>query len=210
VKILDLVQPRTRIVQTERVGATMIGVSRFATSKLIARKLLRNSAIGSGSRSQVHSGFTRRRELLQQNAFGQEGHHSSGAIYAAYLLAASLASLSASTAEAKQEADPGVTGSCSTERYSLIVVGGGTAGCTVAYLSAKWMQDNDITGKVLLVDKGVDFFDAKQGPDPHISGWFDNWGSFGEAHPSLREDGSDYPVTVRRFDVLFAVCNSAL
>jgi hypothetical protein len=173
----------------------MIGVSRFATSKLIARKLLRNSATGSGSRALVHIGVSRKRGLLQ-HAFEKEGHHSSGAFYAAYLLAASLASLSVSTAEANQNADTSVTATCSRERYSLIIVGGGTAGCTVAYLSAKWMQDNGIAGKVLLVDKGVDFFDAKQGPDPHISGWFDNWGSFGEAHPSLREDGSDYPVTV--------------
>lgn len=87
--------------------------------------------------------------------------------------------------------------SCKPDRYSVIVVGGGTAGCTTAYLSAKWMQDNGIKGKVLLIDKGVDFFDAKAGPNPLMKAWFENWGIYGDAHPALREDGSAYPVTVR-------------
>lgn len=81
------------------------------------------------------------------------------------------------------------------EKFSNIIVGGGTAGCTVAYLTAKWMQFNNIPGTVLLIDRGVDFFDAKNGPNPYIKNWFENWGSFGEAHPSEREDGSMYPVT---------------
>lgn len=83
-----------------------------------------------------------------------------------------------------------------SERYSSIIVGGGTAGCTVAYLTAKWMLDNNIPGKVLLVDRGVDFFDAEGGPDPVIGTWFENWGIYGEAHPAVREDGTAYPVTV--------------
>jgi hypothetical protein len=84
----------------------------------------------------------------------------------------------------------------SAERYSSIIVGGGTAGCTVAYMTAKWMQDNHIPGKVLLVDKGVHFFSPKDGPNPVMSAWFENWGIFGTAHPALREDGTAYPVTV--------------
>lgn len=82
------------------------------------------------------------------------------------------------------------------EKFSTIIVGGGTAGCTVAYLTAKWMQENNIPGNVLLLDRGVDFFDAKNGPNPSIKNWFENWGIFGEAHPAEREDGSLYPVTV--------------
>mmetsp|Transcript_54169 Transcript_54169/g.106998 ORF Transcript_54169/g.106998 Transcript_54169/m.106998 type:complete len:689 (-) Transcript_54169:133-2199(-) len=81
------------------------------------------------------------------------------------------------------------------EKFSTIVVGGGTAGCTVAYLTAKWMQDNHIPGSVLLVDKGVHFFDAKEGPDPLMISWFENWGVYGDAHPALRDDGTAYPVT---------------
>lgn len=82
------------------------------------------------------------------------------------------------------------------EKFSTIIVGGGTAGCTVAYLTAKWMQENSIPGNVLLLDRGVDFFDAKNGPSPAIKNWFENWGTFGEAHPAEREDGTLYPVTV--------------
>jgi hypothetical protein len=84
----------------------------------------------------------------------------------------------------------------SAERYSSIIVGGGTAGCTVAYMTAKWMQDNHIPGKVLLVDKGVHFLSAKEGPDPRMDGWYDNWGTFGTAHPAFRKDGTPYPIAV--------------
>lgn len=85
------------------------------------------------------------------------------------------------------------------EKFSTIVVGGGTAGCTAAYFTAKWMQDNNIPGSVLLVDKGVHFFDAIRGPDPRMVSWFENWGVYGDAHPALRDDGSAYPVTVRMY-----------
>eukprot|EP00388_Colpodella_angusta_P026687 GDKK01006642.1.p1 GENE.GDKK01006642.1~~GDKK01006642.1.p1 ORF type:complete len:105 (+),score=12.84 GDKK01006642.1:64-378(+) len=34
------------------------------------------------------------------------------------------------------------------EKFSTIIVGGGTAGCTVAYLTAKWMQENHIPSNV--------------------------------------------------------------
>ncbi len=83
------------------------------------------------------------------------------------------------------------------EKFSTIIVGGGTAGCTVAYLTAKWMQENHLPGKVLLLDRGVHFFDEKNGPHPSINNWYENWGSFGEAHVATREDGTLYPVTVR-------------
>lgn len=97
------------------------------------------------------------------------------------------------TAAACQSAD---NKDISAERYSSIIVGGGTAGCTVAYMTAKWMQDNHIPGKVLLVDKGVHFLSAKEGPDPRMDGWYDNWGTFGTAHPAFRKDGTPYPIAV--------------
>ena len=81
------------------------------------------------------------------------------------------------------------------QEFSSIIVGGGTAGCIVAYFTAKWMQDNNIPGTVLLVDRGPDFT-PEEGPNVDISSWFYNWGSFGESHPSFREDGSQNPVTV--------------
>lgn len=86
-----------------------------------------------------------------------------------------------------------------TKKYSSVIIGGGTAGCTVAYLTAKWMKENNIPGKVLLIDKGEHFLSPHGGPNPVMSAWFENWGSFGEAHPSVREDGSAYPVTVILF-----------
>jgi hypothetical protein len=91
--------------------------------------------------------------------------------------------------------------------FSTIVVGGGTAGCTVAYFTAKWMLDNNIPGTVLLLDRGVDFF-SKKGPDPKMSAWFENWGIYGEAHPSLREDGTAYPVTVRNSVFVLSFCQT--
>lgn len=97
------------------------------------------------------------------------------------------------------------------EKFSTIVVGGGTAGCTVAYLTAKWMQDNHIPGSVLLVDKGVHFFDAKEGPDPLMISWFEHWGVYGDAHPALRDDGTAYPVTVsHEFSLLIHLVKSLL
>lgn len=81
------------------------------------------------------------------------------------------------------------------DRYSCIIVGAGTAGCTAAYLVAKWLLQHNVDGKVLLIDRGVDYFSNKNGPDPRIDAWWYNWGSFGESHPSIRENGSAFPVT---------------
>lgn len=118
-------------------------------------------------------------------------------MFTASFFAATLLGLTTSFADdQKFAAEPVSSAICSPERYSLIVVGGGTAGCTVAYLTAKWMEEHGIKGKVLLVDKGVDFFDTQAGPDPRMAAWFENWGIYGQAHPALREDGSAYPVTV--------------
>lgn len=79
--------------------------------------------------------------------------------------------------------------------YSCIIVGAGTAGCTTAYLVAKWLLQHNVEGKVLLIDRGVDYFSHKKGPDPRIDAWWYNWGSFGESHQSIRENGSAFPVT---------------
>lgn len=80
------------------------------------------------------------------------------------------------------------------ERFSTIIVGGGTAGCTTAYILAKWMDDNDIPGNVLLIDRGVEFA-SKQGPNTKMESWYDNWCEFGESHESIHgSDGSEYPV----------------
>ena len=43
-------------------------------------------------------------------------------------------------------------------------------GCTAAYFISKWMLDNQIPGKVLLIDRGVDFT-PNSGPDPKIDAW---------------------------------------
>ena len=38
--------------------------------------------------------------------------------------------------------------------FSTVIIGGGTAGCTVAYLLAKWMEEQNLSGTVLLVERG--------------------------------------------------------
>lgn len=81
-----------------------------------------------------------------------------------------------------------------TKDFAFIVAGAGSAGCLTAYLLAKWLEDRQLPGKVLLLDRGPDF-DGQNGPDPVMESWFGNWGIFGEAHAAYREDGSDYPVT---------------
>ena len=59
------------------------------------------------------------------------------------------------------------------------------------------MQDLNIPGEVLLIDRGVEFFSAEKGPSPKIENWFKNWGIYGEAFETKYGDGdsSDYPVT---------------
>ena len=80
------------------------------------------------------------------------------------------------------------------DEFSCIFVGGGTAGCTGAYLLAKWMEDFNIPGQVLLIDRGVSF-DPRVGPSPKLDAWYENWSEFGECHESFSaKDGRAYPV----------------
>jgi len=130
-----------------------------------------------------------------------QAHRRKGFVKGYVVLSGALLALAAATADSSGAEECSKKSSVAEyplkeEAFSTIIVGGGTAGCTVAYLTAKWMQDNNIPGNVLLLDRGVDFFDARNGPSPAINQWFTNWGSFGEAHPAEREDGSLYPVTV--------------
>lgn len=85
------------------------------------------------------------------------------------------------------------------DRFSSIIVGGGTAGCFVAYFLAKWMQELGVPGKVVLIERGDDYIPAFEpkamlaGPDPSLLGWDRNWGNFGEAHETLerRQSSTD-------------------
>ena len=77
--------------------------------------------------------------------------------------------------------------------FSTIIVGGGTAGCTCAYLLAKWMEENEVAGNVLLIDRGVSY-SPQAGPSPRMELWYDNWCEFGECHEAVNKDGSAYPV----------------
>jgi choline dehydrogenase-like flavoprotein len=81
------------------------------------------------------------------------------------------------------------------DKFSTIIVGGGTAGCTTAYILAKWMDDNNIPGNVLLIDRGVEFA-SNEGPNTKMGSWYDNWCEYGESHESINGiDGKAYPVT---------------
>ena len=80
------------------------------------------------------------------------------------------------------------------DRFSCIIVGGGTAGCTTAYLVSKWMKDFNVPGHVLLIDRGVGF-NPKEGPSSKMDVWYENWCAYGEAHEAVdAADGRAYPV----------------
>lgn len=87
----------------------------------------------------------------------------------------------------------------SDEKFKTIVVGGGSSGCIIAYLTARWMEEKNIPGKVLLVDRGPDFT-AEKGPSPHMISWYDNWANFGVAHDTAWQNGDSHhiPATEHR------------
>lgn len=77
--------------------------------------------------------------------------------------------------------------------FTTVIIGGGTAGCTVAYLLAKWMEEKDVPGTVLLVERGHNQ-SVIQGSDLRLKSWLNMWGSFGEAHMTIHKNGDHYPV----------------
>ena len=81
----------------------------------------------------------------------------------------------------------------SNNDFNTIIIGGGTAGCTTAYILAKWMDDNNIPGNVLLIEKGVEFA-CNEGPSTKMHNWYENWCKYAETHESVNRDGSGYPV----------------
>jgi choline dehydrogenase-like flavoprotein len=78
---------------------------------------------------------------------------------------------------------------------SIIICGGGTGGCITAYYLAKWMDDNALPGKVVLLEGGKSYF-SKDGPDPSMSQWFNNWGMYSKLHDTKAINDSYYPSPV--------------
>lgn len=81
-------------------------------------------------------------------------------------------------------------------KFNHVVLGGGTAGCVIAYLLGKWIDDQKMDATVLLVDGGPGF----EKTNPKLSAWYDMWGEFGKVHESVYEgddanDTSVYPIT---------------
>lgn len=82
------------------------------------------------------------------------------------------------------------------DTFDHVILGGGTAGCVIAYLLAKWVDDQKINANVLLVDGGPGFEKA----NPDLLAWYDMWGEFGKVHESqYAGDGTNrtsvYPIT---------------
>jgi len=81
--------------------------------------------------------------------------------------------------------------------YECIICGAGTAGCIVAYFLAKWMQDLNIPGRVLLLERGAPYIHpeeyAQRGPHPAINNWFENWGAFAISHETEAINDTWYP-----------------
>ena len=101
----------------------------------------------------------------------------------------------AESSESVDNADPTVL----KKKYAAIIVGGGTGGCTLAYFLAKWMQEKNVPGEVLLLERGAEYFDPEKSPTPRIAKWHDIWGSYGQAHETVYADGDPtgnghYPV----------------
>ena len=68
-----------------------------------------------------------------------------------------------------------------SNKFDYIIVGAGSSGCITAYFLAKWMQDYNIPGNVLLIDSGDDYFKVN-GPKPDLWSWYENWCNFSVLH----------------------------
>lgn len=79
--------------------------------------------------------------------------------------------------------------------FDYVVVGGGTAGCVLAYHVASWMEEQGLPGRVLLLERGEGYEQA----NPAMEGWYENWGSLGMVHESFLEQQSGartaYPIS---------------
>lgn len=70
---------------------------------------------------------------------------------------------------------------------TIVICGAGTGGCVTAYFLAKWLEENRIPGKVLLLDSGKEYFSAT-GPSPYMDQWYHNWGDYSRIHESSAVD----------------------
>ena len=80
-----------------------------------------------------------------------------------------------------------------------IIVGGGNGGCITAYFLAKWKEDNNIPGKVVLLEAGDPYMEeyprsnSIELPKPDMWSWYDNWENFAIVHDTSSNDGSFEP-----------------
>lgn len=81
--------------------------------------------------------------------------------------------------------------------YDCIICGAGTAGCIIAYFLAKWMEDLNVPGRILLLERGAPYIHpeeyAQRGPHPSINNWFENWGAFAISHDTEAINDAWYP-----------------
>jgi choline dehydrogenase-like flavoprotein len=90
-------------------------------------------------------------------------------------------------------------------KYKYIIVGGGTGGCITAYFLAKWMEDYNVVGDVLLIDSGDNYT-----ANPTMWNWFEIWGKYNMPHETFAEtiDGSTFYPAVASSHIGIGGCST--
>lgn len=98
----------------------------------------------------------------------------------------------------KKNIDDYENSSSTNTKYEAIICGAGTSGCIIAYYLAKWMEESNLPGKVLLLERGQPYIQPEEymvppGPHPSLSKWYENWGAFALPHDTEALNDTWFP-----------------